>query len=926
MKYLDLPVYQHKDLILSALETSQVVVVESPTGSGKTTQLPVILHDSGYGKNGIIGVTQPRRIAALSVSDFIARQLGFSASGVPGCPVGYKMRFEDKTALDTRIKIMTDGILLQEMKLDPWLSRYAVMIIDEAHERSLNIDFILGLLKRVLEERKEFKVIVSSATINAEVFSEYFGECPVVKIDAQTFPVTMVYDPPLVSAAPAEDSQRDRGRSSGGGNLVMEALLAKIENITERFISEKRPGDILVFLPGEKMIKDCMSRLAFGSVGKYLHIIPLYGRLGKEEQERVFDDPPRGKTKVVIATNIAETSVTIDGITAVLDSGLAKLNFYNPRTFTSSLVESPVSKASANQRKGRAGRTREGSCYRLYSRKEFESRPLFTTEEIYRTDLSEVVLRMADLGITDYEEFDFISPPGREGIIAAVETLNLLDALEKDRTLSSTGKMMTEFPLGPRHSRIIVEAILRYPQVIEETLIAAAFLSTQSPYVLPPGEEMDARKAHHGFRDPHGDFVSYLRLYRAYEAAQNKEQFCKKNYLDERAMAEIMNVTIQLEEIVTGMNIPILSAGLGSAASVSASAATAAAASATVEDYLSCIGRGLIQFVCVRSDGGGFSGGRNAPAMYRSLTADKIMIHPGSVMFKRQDDAARYIVAGEIVRTTRTYAMSVSPLSLGTLKRISPLLSAEWGGARTGMAKTEEGKHLRRNLTNQIKLGKEVFPLETVKGKKHLTLPWEKLVSLKQAGTGGADSAVLLIDPSQYHGLRGTVTYQNHTLLAGEKLSLILTLLPVLDLEGVLNREWPRKTHFYSGDSENLRALIKNLPLVLLPVPHGKSSGRPEKKRGGKAAGGKAVSGKIVGGKAAGGKIAGKELGFIALFTDGAGRYWFRCSRGFHTALNESTASLEALIDELGDEVDVNVKHEVNLAYRKLADLLGEQA
>ncbi|MDR2210675.1 MAG: ATP-dependent RNA helicase [Spirochaetaceae bacterium] len=880
MNYFDLPVYQHKDRILAALETNQVVVVESPTGSGKTTQLPVILHSSGYGKNGIIGVTQPRRIAALSVSSFIARQLGFAGPGDPACPVGYKMRFEDKTGPETKIKIMTDGILLQEMKLDPWLSRYGVMIIDEAHERSLNIDFILGLLNRVLKERREFKVIVSSATINAEVFSEYFGECPVVKIDAQIFPVTLIYDPPLAGPAGSagdrggreqgQGSFRDRDRKEnkgGGGNLAAEALLAKIEGIVERFISEKRSGDILIFLPGERMIRDCMGRLALAPAGKYLHLLPLYGRLGKEEQEKVFADSPRGKTKVVISTNIAETSVTINGITAVLDSGLSKLNYYNPRTFTSSLVESPISKASANQRKGRAGRTQEGTCYRLYARRDFENRPLFTTEEIYRTDLSEVVLRMADLGITDYEEFEFISPPGREGIIAAIETLNLLDALEADRTLSSTGKMMTEFPLPPRQSRIIVEAIFRHPQVIKETIIAAAFLSTQSPYVLPPGEELDARRAHHSFRDPQGDFVSYIKLYRAYTGAADKEKFCGRNYLDERAMAEIANVVIQLEEIVSTMKVPVLSGG-------------------DIEDYLCCVGRGLIQFVCVRE-------GRE---MYRSLTADRIMIHPGSVMFKEDPP---YIVAGEIVRTTRMYAMSVSPLSLSTLQRISPLVLAELGGAVRGRGKEREETRRRpggRDFTSNIKLGNELFPVETIKGKKQVTLPWEKLARLKDPGEGESRESVLSrIDPSQYRNMRGLITLgEDHTLLGGEKLSLILTILPGLDLDKALVQDWPRKKNFNSAAADGLTALLKNLSLILQPALWKKNK-----------------------------KIQSKELGFIALFTDSQGNYWFRCSRGFHTALNESIASLEALIDELGEDVDMGLKHEVNQTYRRLSDYLG---
>ena len=864
MRYLDLPVYKHKDLILAALENNQAVVVESPTGSGKTTQLPVILHQAGYAKDGIVGVTQPRRIAALSVSEFIARQMECDL----GRLVGYKMRFEDKTAPDTRIKIMTDGILLQEMKLDPWLSKYNCLVVDEAHERSLNIDFILGLLKRVLEARKEFKVIVSSATINAMAFSEYFGECPVVKIDAQTYPVTLIYDPPALENAE-------------GNRMAEEALLSKISSIVERFIGEKHSkegdraaeGDILIFLPGEKMIKECMSRLAFSPAGQYLQLLPLYGRLGKEEQERVFDPTPRGKTKTVISTNIAETSVTIDGITVVMDCGLSKLNHYNPRTFTSSLVESPISKASANQRKGRAGRTREGTCYRLYNRKDFENRPLFTTEEIYRTDLSEVVLRMADLGITAFEEFDFISSPNREGLIAATETLNLLDALENDHSLSKIGKLMTEFPLAPRHSRIIVEAILQYPEVVKETVIAAAFLSTQSPYVLPPGEETDARQAHHRFRDEDGDFVSYLKLYRAYTDSPHKQKFCEKSYLDERAMAEIANVVSQLEEIVSKIGVPILSGG-------------------SREDYLCAVSRGLIQFVCVRD-------GRE---LYRSLTAERILIHPGSVMFRKNPD---YIVAGEIVRTTRMYAMSVSPLPYSVLAKISPALVASLRPARREDAKGPRGKagafgaepsarasrqgeteefesrlKRARDFTSRIKIGCEVFEIENVKGKNQVKLPWEKLKAVMDD-----------INPetaAMYKGLRGVITVNGkYSLLGWEKLQLILSLAPSLGADEALERKWRRKGTY--SPSANLDELLAVLPDLVKPALW---------------------------------KQGKKELGFTGLFTDGEGNYWVRCSRGFHTSLNESFASVETLINELGEEVDVGKKHIVNQCYRRLSDYL----
>ncbi|MFO8064019.1 MAG: DEAD/DEAH box helicase, partial [Spirochaetia bacterium] len=267
----DLPVYKQRDRILEALEDNQVVVVESPTGSGKTTQLPMVLHEAGFSDGGVIGVTQPRRIAAVSVSEYIAKELGEEHGGT----VGYKMRFEDHTSLDTRIKIMTDGILLQELKADDLLSRYSVIMVDEAHERSLNIDFILGLLKRILAERPDFRVIVSSATINAEVFSEYFNSAPIVRIEAQMYPVEVIYDPPLVENNPDE-------------------LLRKLEEIVVRIVEEGPEGDILIFLSGEQIIKNCVSTLASSRVADKLHLMPLYGRLSKEEQDAVFPPPPAG--------------------------------------------------------------------------------------------------------------------------------------------------------------------------------------------------------------------------------------------------------------------------------------------------------------------------------------------------------------------------------------------------------------------------------------------------------------------------------------------------------------------------------------------------------------------------------------------------------------------------------------------------------
>ena len=831
INYKTLPVYEQKNRILESLEKNQVVIVQSPTGSGKTTQIPVILHEAGFSEHGMIAVTQPRRIAALSVSEFISKQLGTKYPGL----VGYKMRFEDKTDHTTKIKIMTDGILLQEMKLDPWLSKYSVIMVDEAHERSLNIDFVLGLLKRVLSQRKDFKVIVSSATMNAEAFSLYFDDCPIVTIDTITWPVTIVYDPPPVAASTLSFSASD-------------ALLMKIEQTISRVLDNKDTGDILCFLPGEKIIKDCINRLSHSSFSRKLYLIPLYGRLAKEEQERVFDTAPFGKKKVVVSTNIAETSVTIDGITTVIDTGLAKLNFYNPRTYTASLIESAVSKASCNQRKGRAGRTQAGVCYRLYPRKDYDTRPLYTLEEIYRTDLSEVVLRMSELGITDFEQFDFLSQPNREGLRGAIETLILLNAIESDNTLSNIGKLMVEFPLMPRQSRIIVEAILRYPSVLEEVLIAASFLSAQSPFILPPGEETDARRAHHSFRHPTGDFMSYVVVFTRFTEAKNQESFCEKSYLDHRVMSEIANIKIQLEQIVSDLGVPVSRGG-------------------SVEDYLTCIASGMMQFICVRE-------GREN---YRSLTTEHIQIHPGSSMFRTDP---QFIVAGEIVRTTRMFAMSVSPLSRQILERLDPNLENKLMGIKSGKSHQKERQRERPVLDDMILyLGGERFTLTKIKGKKHAVLPYNSL--LKALNEENNEDKLSISKE-----LRGRVEIGSYELLSGEKLELIFKLAKSLDLSVLEEKDWNRKLHVYF--SENPDTLVSSLSCIL---------------------------------RVAVAKSKSKELGFICLFTDGKGTYWYKVSRGFTTALNESLSSIETLIDDGADLFNEGQKSLLNDVYRKLSSL-----
>lgn len=840
--YKSLPVYEQKERILEALKENQVIVVQSPTGSGKTTQIPVILHEAGYDSTGMIAVTQPRRIAALSVSEFISKQLGTSYPGL----VGYKMRFEDKTNETTKIKIMTDGMLLQEMKLDPWLSKYSVIMVDEAHERSLNIDFALGLLKRVLEVRKEFKIIVSSATMNAEAFSQYFGLCPIVTIDTVTFPVAMVYDPPKIPASTISEEASDM-------------LLQKIGETVRRVLDNGDDGGILIFLPGEKIIKDCMRYLDHSHYASKLHTLPLYGRLSKEDQERVFLEPPKGKKKVIISTNIAETSVTIADITTVIDSGLAKLNFYNPRTFTSTLSETQVSKASCNQRRGRAGRTREGTCYRLYGRKDFESRPLYTTEEIYRTDLSEVVLQMADLGITDFMGFDFISHPGKEGIIGAIDTLDMLGALDEERNLSPIGKLMVNFPLEPRVSRIIVESIMKYPDVMEEVLVASSFLSANSPYVLPPGEEMEARKAHHRFQEIEGDFVSYLKLFSEFTNSQNKSMFCEKNYLDLRMMLEIQNIDEQLKEIVGHMGLPIVGGGDKS-------------------DYLTCIASGMIQFVCERS-------GRES---YRSLTADKIFIHPGSVMFRKEP---LYIVAGEIVRTSRMFAMSVSPLTRSILGKLSddilPRLDAasSHSGKNASQKKERNKNFLEKSHGSEGKrtfnLSGTCFTVEKIKGRNTVILPVEELKrALKNAGSDKNDVP---------KGLCGKIVYPDgYSLFEDVKMSQILNLSAHIDFTPLSGKKWNRNLNISIDEknaAENLTCAIEN---VL---------------------------------KVAEAKKKSKSYGLIALYTDGNGNYWTKVSKGLHTAVKESIYSLETLVDK-EDFFTKEEQSKINRIYRLLNSVL----
>ena len=803
---MDMPVYRHRRRILEALESHGAVVVESPTGSGKTTQIPRLLYEHGYGRTARIGITQPRRIAAVSVCRYLQQQMT-AADGVPADLIAYKMRFEDTTTPSCAIKIMTDGILLQEMKLDADLREYQVVVVDEAHERSLNIDFTLGLLKQVLERRDDLRVVVSSATINAEAFSAYFSGCPIVRVASRTFPIDVHYRP----IHPDNDA---------------EATLAAIGEIVTDIDRARVPGDVLIFLSGEREIRECIEILRSLPLDQPLQPLPLFARLSGDEQQRVFDDYP-GHRKVVVATNIAETSLTIDGIVWVIDPGRAKLNAYDPRTFTASLTDTPISRASCDQRKGRAGRTQPGVCYRLYGRRSFDERPQFTEEEILRTDLTEVVLRMADLGIDDFEGFDFISPPGRPHIRAAVNSLRWLGALDDGRRLTDIGEQMVLFPILPRLARIIVEAIHRYPTVIDEAITGASFLSTPSPFLYPLGEQEQARSAHQGFHHRLGDFAGFLDLLRRYEQAGDREGFCKRHFLDARVLGEVANIKRQLSQIVSDTGVPLSRGG-------------------PVHDYLCAIARGLIQSVCVDTGRG----------VYRSLSAERIHIHPGSSLYRAD---ARFIVAGELVRTSRLYARSVSPLRAAMLARIDPRLAEELlpeprGRPQSGRGRADRGDGVRGAKAGPragLQLAGVNLPVAPAKGARRVAILEWRAVRDRRAELSAVNQRDL-------GDMRGVIREEGGELLRGAPLAAILQALPFLRLdEGVL-RSWPEQRFDARADGASLLAAAE---LALRIVPRGAGS---------------------------------RRLGFLSLTTDGAGGFRLVPRRGWRHAVEETLASLQS--------------------------------
>jgi ATP-dependent helicase HrpA len=534
----ELPVSQRRAEIAEAIRDHQVVVVAGETGSGKTTQLPKICLELGRGERGMIGHTQPRRLAARSVAERIAAELRTPL----GQTVGYQVRFTDRVGRDTKIKLMTDGILLAELARDRTLRRYDTIILDEAHERSLNVDFLLGYLARLLHRRPDLKLIITSATIDPERFSRHFGGAPVVEVSGRTYPVEVRYRPL------AEDPDDDRDQTQGILDAVDE-------------LCREGPGDILVFLSGEREIRDtadALRRHSFPRSPGGVEVLPLYARLAAAEQHRVFQ--AHAGRRVVLATNVAETSLTVPGIRYVVDPGTARISRYSQRSKVQRLPIEPISQASANQRKGRCGRTADGICIRLYSEDDFAARPEFTEPEILRTNLASVILQMTALRLGEVAAFPFIDPPDRRSVKAGVDLLEELGALDGGR-LTRVGRQLAQVPADPRLARMLLEAGRR--GCAREVLVIVAALSIQDPRERPTDKQEAADTQHRRFADPGSDFLSWLNLWgylheRQAELSSNQfRKLCRAEFLNYLRVREWQDLHGQLRAVVRDLGIKL---------------------------------------------------------------------------------------------------------------------------------------------------------------------------------------------------------------------------------------------------------------------------------------------------------------------------------------------------------------------------------
>ncbi|EGR3958080.1 ATP-dependent RNA helicase HrpA [Vibrio cholerae] len=612
-----LPVSQKRDDIAQAIAHHQVVIVAGETGSGKTTQLPKICAELGRGKYGLIGHTQPRRLAARSVANRIAEEMETELGGF----VGYKVRFTDQISDQTQIKLMTDGILLAEIQNDRFLNQYDTIIIDEAHERSLNIDFILGYLKQLLPRRPDLKVIITSATIDPERFSKHFSNAPIIEVSGRTYPVEVRYRP----LAGDDDSESDRDQ--------LEGIFQAVDELCDEGL-----GDILIFMNGEREIRDTADALSKRNL-RDTEIVPLYARLSAGEQNKIFQ--PHAGRRIVLATNVAETSLTVPGIKYVIDPGTARISRYSYRTKVQRLPIEPISQASANQRKGRCGRTEEGICIRLYSEEDFLSRPEFTDPEILRTNLASVILQMTALGLGDIEAFPFVEAPDKRNIQDGVRLLEELGAINdqiKDpkKRLTESGKQLARLPIDPRLARMVPEASKL--GCLKEVMIIASALSIQDPRERPSDKQQSADDKHRRFNHEDSDFLTFVNLWHyigQQQKALTSNQFrrqCKLDYLNYLRVREWQDVYTQLHQSTREMGFK-LNDEPGSYHAVH-----------------SAILVGLLSHIGMKDqEKNEYHGARNA----------RFNIFPASGLFKKQP---KWVMSAELVETSKLWARVVAKI------------------------------------------------------------------------------------------------------------------------------------------------------------------------------------------------------------------------------------------------------------------------
>ncbi|MFC3117046.1 ATP-dependent RNA helicase HrpA [Cellvibrio fontiphilus] len=621
IEFPPLPVCEKRDEIAQIIANHQVVVLAGETGSGKTTQIPKICLSIGRGVKGLIGHTQPRRIAANTVANRIAEELKTTL----GDKVGYQVRFSDQSTENTLIKVMTDGILLAEIQNDPFLNKYDTLIIDEAHERSLNIDFLLGYLKQLLPKRPDLKLIITSATIDLERFSQHFNNAPIIEVSGRTYPVEVWYRP-LYEFENSDDSEAEPDQYAAIVDAVHEIELH------EKTGSGQRGGDILVFLSGEREIREAAEALRKAQFA-HMEVIPFYARLSLAEQQNVF--APHTGRRIVLATNVAETSITVPGIRYVIDPGFARISRYSYRTKVQRLPIEPVSQASANQRKGRCGRIAEGICIRLYSEEDFNSRPAFTDAEILRTNLAAVILQMLQLRMGDIHKFPFIDAPDHRLISDGFKLLEELHAVNSKNQLTPVGQQLSKLPLDPRLARMLLSA--QEQSCVRELLIIASALSVQDPRERPVEKQQAADQMHRRFWAEHSDFLGFVSLWDYFETqrqalSQNQlRKLCKKEFLSYLRLREWRDVHHQLCVAVKDLGIRVNSEP------------------ANYEAIHKALLTGLLGNLGFNHEEREYLGARNR----------KFAIFPGSSLAKK---TPKWIMAAELIETSKLFAHTVAKI------------------------------------------------------------------------------------------------------------------------------------------------------------------------------------------------------------------------------------------------------------------------